>query len=467
MSTSLTTPAQWAQTEFASAQLGDPRRTKRLIKIACGLAQSPGGTLPQAFPDWHELKAAYRFLDGPGVSFEKVLGPHWERTQEACRQAGEYLIIEDGTELNYSHHAAAQDLGVIGNGGGRGFDLHSALAVRVEGWTLEQRPEGALVGLWSQQCRCPRPAPDGESPGERLSRPRKTQCWAAGFKRTGPPPEGCQWIYIADRESDIYEPLQTCLQQGIDFIVRSCHDRCLSSQTGHLREALKEAPWLGQTTVELRARGSQPARTAVVELRSLSVGLEGPWRPGGWQPALEGVTVVEVREVHPPEGVAEPLHWILLTSLPCGTLAQARRIVGRYAARWWLEEYHKAIKTGTGVEESQLERAYRLEVLIAVLSVVAVRLLSTKLLVRSRPDGVEAAGSFGPEMLKVLEKKFGEPKDGWTNRNVLVSLARLGGFLGRKHDGLPGWQTIWRGWQRLIWMCEGLAILNDSHKRCG
>jgi hypothetical protein len=177
--------------------------------------------------------------------------------------------------------------------------------------------------------------------------------------------------------------------------------------------------------------------------------------------------VVEVREAHPPEGVIEPLHWILLTSLPGITLAQARRIVGRYTARWWIEEYHKALKTGTGVEDSQLERAYRLEVLIAVLSVVAVRLLSTKLLVRSRPDGVEAAGSFGPEMLKVLEKKFGEPKDGWTNRNVLVSLARLGGFLGRKHDGLPGWQTIWRGWQRLIWMCEGLAILNDSHKRCG
>jgi hypothetical protein len=237
MNTNLTTPAQWAQTEFASAQLGDPRRTRRLINIASGLARSPGGTLPQAFPDWAELKAAYRFLDGPGVSFEKVLEPHWERTRAACRQAGEYLIIEDSTELNYSHHPAARDLGVVGNGCGRGFDLHSALAVRVEGWTLEQRPEGAVVGLWSQQCRCPRPAPEGESAGERLSRPRKTLCWAAGFKLTGPPPEGCRWIYIADRESDIYEPLQTCLQKGIDFIVRSCHDRCLSGQAGHLREA--------------------------------------------------------------------------------------------------------------------------------------------------------------------------------------------------------------------------------------
>jgi hypothetical protein len=64
-----------------------------------------------------------------------------------------------------------------------------------------------------------------------------------------------------------------------------------------------------------------------------------------------------------------------------------------------------ALKTGAGVEESQLERGYRLEPLIAVLAVVAVRLLSTKLLARSRPESFEAAGSFGPEMLAILEKK--------------------------------------------------------------
>jgi hypothetical protein len=295
-----------------------------------------------------------------------------------------------------------------------------------------------------------------------LGRPRKTQCWAAGFQLAGPPPGGSRWIYIADRESDFYEPVQTCRHHGIDFIIRSCHDRCLSSERRHLREALKQAPCLGQTTVELRARGSQPARTALVELRRVSVSLKGPWRPGGWQSALEGVTVVEGREVAPPAGVTEPLHWILLTSLPCTTLAQARRLVGRYAARWWIEEYHKALKTGTGVEDSQRERAHRLEVLIAVLAVVAVRLLSAKLLARSRPESFEAARSFGPQMLELLEKKLGVPKGGWTNRHVLVSMARLGGFLGRKHDGTPGWQTIWRGWQRLMWMCEGLAILNDS-----
>ena len=87
--------------------------------------------------------------------------------------------------------------------------------------------------------------------------------------------------------------------------------------------------------------------------------------------------------------------------------AAARRVVGRYTARWWIEEYHKALKSGAGVEDSQLERGDRLEPLIAVLAVVAGRLLNAKMLARSRPDSCQAAQSFGPERLAILEKKIG------------------------------------------------------------
>lgn len=462
MSSTLLPPPQWAQNEFGVAQLGDRRRNKRLVNIAEHLAASPGGTLPQAFPEWAELKAAYRFFGQKGVSFEQILGPHLARTRAGCREPGEYLIIEDTSCLDYTNHPATQDLGIIGDGCGRGFELHSALAVRIEGWTLEQRPKGTVVGLFDQQCRTPRPAPAGETRRDRLKRPRKSQTWAAAIKSAGRPPRGSRWVYIADRESDFYEPIQICQEHGVDFVIRACQDRRLAGEAGHLREALAAAPVLGQGTVEVRARGGQPARTAIVELRSVRVDLDGPWRPGGWQPPLKGVGVVEVREVHAPEGVKEPLHWILLTSLPCATLAQAQRVVGRYTGRWWIEEYHKGLKSGAGVEDSQLERGYRLESLIAVLAVVAVRLLSTKMLARSRPESFEAAASFGPQMLAILEKKLGVPTGGWTNRNLMQAVARLGGFIGRKHDGEPGWQTIWRGWQRLMWMCEGVEILNGS-----
>jgi len=211
--------------------------------------------------------------------------------------------------------------------------------------------------------------------------------------------------------------------------------------------------------VEVRARPGRSARTAMVAVRAVRVDLDGPWRPGGWREPLANVYAVEVCEVHPPGAVKEPLRWILLTSLACATWAQAQRVIGRYTARWWVEEYHKALKSGTGVQDSQLERAYKLESLIAVLSVVAVRLLSTKFMARARPENFEVSQSFGPQMLALLEAKLGKPKGGWTNANVLIATARLGGFLARKHDGMPGWQTIWRGWHRLMWMAEGLDAL--------
>ena len=161
------------------------------------------------------------------------------------------------------------------------------------------------------------------------------------------------------------------------------------------------------------------------------------------------------------------MYWLLLTSLPCTTWEEVRRVVGRYTARWWVEEYHKALKSGTQVEDSQLEKAYRLESLIAVLAIVAVRLLNAKLLARACPDQPVEEQSFGPGALAMLEAKFGRPQGGWTCQTVLIAVARLGGFLARRHDGCPGWQTIWRGWHRLMWMCQGLELLKSISRRCG
>jgi Transposase Tn5 dimerisation domain len=193
------------------------------------------------------------------------------------------------------------------------------------------------------------------------------------------------------------------------------------------------------------------------------VDLDGPWRPTGWQPPLLNIGVVEIREV---AATGAPMRWVLLTPLPCQTLAEEQRVAGRYTARWLVEEYHKALKSGTEVEASQLSTRERLEALIGVLAVVAVRLLNTKLLARSRPESAAPMGLFDPQILALLEKKIGAPPEGWSHRSLLRALARVGGFIGRKRDGEPGWQTIWRGWQRLLWMAEE-ANLIQLQKRCG
>lgn len=466
MTTSLLAPAQWAQTEFGLAELGDQRCTRRLVEMGARLAQSPTGKLPQAFPEWKELKGAYRLLDHVEFGPDEIQGPHRQRTLEACRQSGEYLLIEDTTELDYSSHRHTEQLGFIGNGRGRGLLVHSTLAVRVEGWDLEQQPEGVALGLLGQQIWVR--AQKGlrrQSWRQRLRRPRESDRWARALAGLGRPGVGCQWIYLADREADFYEPIQRCQCQGVDFIIRGYRDHKLVGGQDHLWQALAAAPERGTLEVPLRGRGGEPARRARVTVRSCRVKLPGPWRPQGVQADVE-INVVEVREQSPPPE-AEGLHWILLTSLSCQRWVELRRVVARYAMRWWIEQYHKALKSGAGIEESQLEQGFRIENLLAVLAIVAVRLVNTQWLARNRPDDPVEAESFGATALELLSAKFSAPAGGWTNGTVLVAVAKLGGFLARKHDGFPGWQTIWRGWSKLMWMCEGLEILREKEKRCG
>ena len=344
--------------------------------------------------------------------------------------------------------------------------MHSTLAVCVEGWNAEAEPEGVAVGLLGQSCWTRRgKGLRKQHWRQRMARPRESERWARITASLGRPPAGCRWIYIADRESDFYEPIQRCGNNEQDYIIRGYHDHKLVGPEDHLFAELDQAAVQGETRVKLRGRNGEPAREATVSLRHCRVKLKGPWRPWGVQEEV-AVNVVEARELAPPPG-AEPLHWILLTSLPCQELEQLKRIVRRYALRWWIEQYHKALKSGAGIEESQLEKEFRIENLLAVLAVVAVRLVNTQWLARNRPDEPVEAQSFGATALKILSVKFETPKDGWTNRSVLIAVAKLGGFLARKHDGMPGWQTIWRGWSKLMCMCEGVEILNKKSERCG
>lgn len=466
MIATVSSPAQWAQSEFSLVELGDRRRTQRLVKLATSLAQSPGGTLPQAMPQWGELKAAYRFLSQPENRYEAILQPHWQRTLEQCQRPGEYLLIEDTTLLDYSTHRGTEDLGINGSRG-RGLRLHSTLALAVKGWDEQQKPQVELVGLMHQQCWGQAPRPKGEARSNCFGRrQRASQRWAQVLTDCPAPAGQSRWIYIADRESDFYEPIQRCQQRGVDFIIRARTLRRLAGEAGSLLEGVERGPVLGRQEIELRARPGMAARRAMVQLRSNRVRLRGPWRPGGFLEELAPLNVLEVKEINAPPGV-EPLHWVLLTSLPCDQLEQAQRIAGRYGGRWHIEEYHKALKSGAGVEDSQLEQAYRLQTLIAVLSLVALRLLHTKLAARAPKQVPLAPEVIGSEALQILEARMGKPKGKWTPNTFWLAVARLGGFIGRKNDGSPGWKNIWRGWQRLLWMTQGLETLNQLKTKCG
>src|SRR5438552_15371350 len=117
-----TTVATFGEAHFGEASLGDPRRTKCLIRIADRVYRHPGGTLPIKLHDPKDYKAMDRLMNRGEVTHEAVLATHRQRTLGQMRQSTRVkLVVHDTTELDYTGLRSIPDLGPIGNGGGRGY----------------------------------------------------------------------------------------------------------------------------------------------------------------------------------------------------------------------------------------------------------------------------------------------------------------------------------------------------------
>jgi hypothetical protein len=458
-------PKQWAHKQFDDADLGDTRRTRRLVEVAASLAAKSYGTLPRSFPLTKDLKAAYRLLANPAVEYDKILQPHLQQTYQAMCQPGQYLIIEDPTSLDFTGRQVGGKLGRIGDDRGQGIWLDTFLAVGMHGYDAQQAPQVSVLGLLAQQYWL-RTGPvhrGRETDKQRLSRPRESEHWASIFPTMPPLPAEVHWIFTTDREGDVYETYVRCEQPGIDYIIRANRPRALVPPGGSTLQKVQASRVRAKFDLHLRARPGQPARTAHLRVRAIRAVLRPPYRPNS---TLEprAVGVVEVREVRPPKTI-EPLHWVLLTSLPIDSVPAVLRVVQTYACRPLIEEYHKALKSGMHVEDSQLEEPQGLQALLGIHAVAAVRLLQLKHLAVQEPDRPLKPGQVDEDILAILRGQFGRPTGGWTPVTLLKSIARLGGFLARTGDGMPGWQTLWRGWQELMTLLCGYRLAKGM--RCG
>jgi hypothetical protein len=179
--------------------------------------------------------------------------------------------------------------------------------------------------------------------------------------------------------------------------------------------------------------------------------------PYARQQAPVALQVVWVQEERPPAG-QKGLNWVLYTTLPVASYDEARRVVTYYERRWVIEEWHKALKAGCQAERRQLRSAARLEPLLGVLGIVAVRLLQLRALARTQPDR-EATAWVPRAYVHVLQRlRRVRPGVVWTVAQFFAEVAKLGGFLGRQRDGEPGWQAIWDGWEKLQWVVRGARL---------
>jgi hypothetical protein len=419
------------------------------------------------------LKGAYRLLNCPDVDIEAIWHPHHEATRQAAGAGKTVLMIQDWTTLDYSHHPHTRGLGPVGSRQQRGMLLHSVLAYEFE----TQRILGLAYGqVIVREAPGVNPAKPPHNGGRR-SEGMEGRAWEQAAVTIGRKPAGStsQWIHVSDRESDVFEYLAVCRALEKDFVVRAFHNRKIDrgEAVPTADEATSLPPYL---MTQARAMASpsemtyavdvsatvthgvkQPKRTAQIQLAWMRLHLPAPsyvkddagldvWIVRAWEPAP------------PPD--AEAVEWILITSLPVTDWQAARYVTQLYECRWLIEDYHMGLKTGCRMEASQLDDGDDLQRLLGFNALIAIRLMQLRQIARTAPDTpATQIPTLDPLWLQLVAAKFQVPEHSLTVQRFWMFVAQLGGHLGRKSDGPPGWRTLWKGWHHLTDWAEGVRIL--------
>jgi hypothetical protein len=260
-------------------------------------------------------------------------------------------------------------------------------------------------------------------------------------------------LTVADREADIFEFLALAHQLGQPVLVRASHDRSViaDGETESLWQAADASEVLGVVSALIPREHDRPARSAQLVLQASEIVFTPPRDLAHHHLPSVPVRLIVARELQPPEG-EDPVHWLLLTTLPVSTLDQAHQCLIWYTYRWRIERFHHVLKSGCGYEKLQLETADRLWRALAVYAVVAWRVLYVDLVARAHPTEPCTTFLTADEWRALwchhyqTPEPAARPPDAYT---AVRWIAMLGGFLARRHDGEPGLKTLWRGLRRL------------------
>jgi Transposase DNA-binding/Transposase DDE domain len=463
--TDVLSQADFARQHFGQCDFGDARLTRRAQLSAAEILRHPGGTLPDKLRT-HDLLAFYRMANNSKVTHEKMLQGHRQWVFDQLRQRVDVvsppvvLLISDTTEVDFTGLSSAE-LGPIGNGGGWGLLCHNVLAYDFG--------HCRVIGLANQLMHKRRNVKKGETAKQRREHPqRESRLWKNALMDLPAPPRGQLRVNIADRGSDAFENIKFWESRDENYVIRSKSSRKM--EEGRLHDWARGLARSGRRVIDVAENHGQSERMATVEIAFSPLILPAPMlRRGEYAEEPSNAWVIHVREIagENAESIngSKPLEWILLTNVPVNNVGQAWERVEWYRRRPVVEELHKGMKTGCGVELLQFTTRGALEVSIALLSIVAVQLLRMRDM--SRDGQIKddpAAGMIDPIYVEVLSVMRFKKKQPLSVSQFFQALAYLGGHLNRKTDKPPGWLVLWRGWSKLQPMVS--AVEADRRSRC-
>jgi transposase-like protein/transposase Tn5 family protein len=438
----------WAALEFGDADLGDSRRTARLVQLATAVGAQPTASLPEASDDPAMLKAAYRFFDNDAINPNAMLASHVQATTARLRTVRLALAVQDTTLLDWTHHPATTGLGPLASVKQQGLLAHSTLVIT---------PDRVPLGLLAQEVW----ARDAETYGQQVDHKQRALAdkeshkWVTSLQAVNAAQEACpdtHLISVGDREADVYDLFLEPRRARVDLLVRAAWDRRVEHEEQYLWASVAAAPQVATLTLRLPKQGAQPARTARLRVHQRTITLRPPKARAKEQLAPVRVWAVWAIEAQPPAGVV-PIEWLLLTTYAVVDGAGALAVVEWYACRWGIEVWHKILKSGCRIEARQLETAARLQRCLTLYSVIAWRILYATMLARAVPDApctVLLEDEEWQALWVTIHRRAPPPATPPSLRQAVRWIGQLGGFLGRKRDGEPGAEVLWKGFQHLV-----------------
>ena len=467
-----TQEAAWAEEQFGRTDLGDARRTARLVRIGASAAGSPAGTVTAVFDDDAERQGAYDFLESPHIPAEAVERGVGEAAARRCGEESRIFVAVDGSSLTFVDRTGERGLGAVGTyaAGAKGLKVITALAIS---------DSGVPIGVLRQVAwRRPSERPTNRrTAGKRPVAKKETRHWLAAItdtaERMATAGATTRVTYLIDREGDSAAMLTTLVATGHGFIVRGSWDREVAAEDGRrwkMRSLFSYRSPLGAYDLEVAARPGRAARSAHIQLGAAEVVVTVK-DPTSSKVVDMKLTAVRARELGTTPKGEEPIDWLLLTTLPARSEKEARAIVAAYTRRWRIEEFHRAWKSGRcNIENSQLRSMDALLKWAIVLATVAVRIERLKVLSRTEPDAPATTTFSASEIhaIIILKRRSGRPIPDAvpTVAQATTWLAELGGYTGKSSGGPPGTVTLARGLLRVRAAADAIeALMREQEMR--
>lgn len=461
----------WAADEFGGAELGDRRRTRRVVELAAEVARHPAGTVTGACRSSAAKEGAFRWLENHAIAVGPVAASVTEATLRRCRSLRMVHVPIDATALTLTDETRAKGFGAVGawRQGSQGVHVMTALTVSADGTPLGV----AAQNFWVRKRRSRRP----EKAASALDSGRETQHWLDVLQRTheafvaqAPSTEA---FYQLDRGADCWPVLSLAFELGLLLTVRAAHDRRVDTAASRLKDEVSRArirdvfrlavPARKEIRKRKRKNGKRLAWTITRKARVAELVVRAATVPlllaNGERVSFNAVLV---RERHRRD--EDRIEWLLLSTHPIRTRADIRAIVSGYALRWRIEDFHRTWKSGLcRVEETQLRSKHAVYKWATILASVATRAMRLTHQARQTPDvpATDELTRFEIDAIIALRK----PKDAKlgdipTLGQAVRWIADLGGYVG-PWNGPPGPKVIGRGLDDVL---AGARVLEAAQK---